>query len=486
MKTRIFLFITGMAFVGQACDDYLDLKPISVVTAENAYSTADDAEAALVGAYDSFSQEYYIWDNIIFNDVRSDNHYAGGDDANIYQVDNLAIEPTNPRLFNNWSQLYNAIAKVNLVLDKVPQIEDPRIDAGGRRRQILGEASFLRAYHYYQLVKMWGDVPLITKPVSSTAPSEVHVERSPVAQVYTQIVADLEYAAANLPATFGSDATVNKARATRGAAHAMLAKVWAQRPDRDYEKVRAYADSVINSPAGYRLLDNYDHLWDGNHYNNDESIMEVQFVGGTEGNWGPNLLLGSDWRKFVTPSKDLVAAFDNEGDTERKNSTIVFATAPWADEFWSLEVGGTIPFSYKWRDPAGGNSTNRQYLLRLGDIVLLKAEAHNELGQLEDARAEIDRIRDRAGLGPTPAANQAEMRLAIENERRLELAQEAQRWDDLVRYGRAVEVMSNLVEIDLRTNQPKDYEMTESKILLPIPQSERNRNPRLGQNEGYN
>ena len=491
MKIKISIFVLGLAALLPACDDYLDLKPLSVTTTDNAYNTANDAEAALVGAYDSFSQEYYIWDNILFNDVISDNYYAGGDNPEIYAIEDLNITPTNSRLFNNWSQIYNAIAKANIVLEKVPGIADPQLDQGGRREQILGEASFLRAYHYYQLAKMWGGVPLITKPVASTAPEHTQLPRASVDEVYAQIIADLEFAAANLPDVYSDDASVNKARASKGAANALLAKVHAQKPVPDYNKVLQHANAVISSPAGYTLLEDFNHLWDGNHYNNAESIMEVQFVGGTEANWGPQLLLppslsGDTWRKFVVPSQDLVNAFDEEGDVERKNATILFETAPWSDEFWSVEVGGNIPFAYKWKSANGWASTNRQYLLRLGDIVLLKAEALNELGDTEAARVEVDRIRDRAGLGPTPASNQTEMALAIEKERRLELAQEAQRWDDLRRYGRAVEVMNNLKEIDLRTNTVKEYNMSPDEIWLPIPQSERNRNLQLGQNPGYN
>src|SRR5688572_3832585 len=174
MKIKISIFVLGLAALLPACDDYLDLKPLSVTTTDNAYNTANDAEAALVGAYDSFSQEYYIWDNILFNDVISDNYYAGGDNPEIYAIEDLNITPTNSRLFNNWSQIYNAIAKANIVLEKVPGIADPQLDQGGRREQILGEASFLRAYHYYQLAKMWGGVPLITEPVASTDPSATH------------------------------------------------------------------------------------------------------------------------------------------------------------------------------------------------------------------------------------------------------------------------------------------------------------------------
>jgi starch-binding outer membrane protein, SusD/RagB family len=284
---------------------------------------------------------------------------------------------------------------------------------------------------------------------------------------------------------------VNKARATKGAANALLAKVWAQRSDRDYAKVLEYANAVINSPAGYALLDNFEHLFDGNHYNNAESILEIQYIGGTEANWGPQLLLppslsGDTWRKFVTPSHDLVNAFDAEGDVVRKNSTILFENAPWSDEFWSIAVNGSVPFAYKWKSASGWASTNRQYIVRLADIILLKAEALNALGQFDAAADALNSIRERAGLDETEADTEVEMALAIENERRLELAQEGQRWDDLKRYGRAVEVMNGLNEIDLRTGSKKVYNMTEQKLLLPIPQSERNRNPNLDQNIGYN
>ncbi|HEX5170826.1 MAG TPA: RagB/SusD family nutrient uptake outer membrane protein [Cyclobacteriaceae bacterium] len=493
MKIRKSYFILGtcLAMVLSSCDDYLDLKPISDATSANAYNTAKDAEAALTGIYDSFQQEYYIWDNVIFSDVIADNYYAGGDNAEIFAVEDLNISPTNSRLFNNWSQIYNAISKANTVLQKVPQIADPQIDIDNRRQQILGEAAFLRAYHYFQLVTLWGGVPLILEPVTSTIPAETEKPRNTEAEVYAQIIADLEFALDNrLPDTYG-DASIDKARATRGAANALMAKAYAQKSDRDYNKVLEYCDAVINSPAGYSLLSDFNQLFDGNNYNNDESILEVQFVGGTEANWGPQLLLppsltGDTWRKFVTPAHDLIDAFDAEGDIIRKNSSVLFENAPWADEFWSVTVNGSVPFAYKWKSANGWASTNRQYIFRLADITLLKAEALNELGQTELARAEINTVRDRVNLDPTPATNQTEMRLAILNERRLELAQEAQRWNDLKRSNLAVSVMNSLVEIDLRTNEPKDYVMTAEKQLLPIPQSERNRNSSLGQNPGYN
>jgi len=473
-----------------ACKKFVDLTPISEATSSTAYSTAKEAEAALVGVYDSYQQEYYIWDNVLFSDVMSDNYYAGGDNPEIFAIDKLDISPTNSRLFNNWSQIYNAISKANVVLQVVPGINDPALDEGNRRQQILGEASFLRAYHYYQLVNLWGGVPLITEPTSSTSPEATHLARASETEVYNQIITDLTFAIANLPDSYGGDATVNKARATKGAANALLAKAYAQKPEKEYAKVLEHADAVINSPAGYELLTNYSYLFDGSHYNNAESIMEVQYIGGPEANWGPQMVLppsvsGDTWRKFVTPSKDLVAAFDSESDMVRKGASILFENVPWSDEFWALNVGGSVPFAYKWKNANGWASTNRQYIFRLADIILLKAEALNELNRVSEAKTEVDKIRSRARLQPTTATAQAQMRTVILKERRLELAQEAQRWADLKRAGQAVEVMNALNEIDLRTSQKVNYNAVATDLVLPIPQQELNRNPSLVQNPGY-
>ncbi|KAA2242913.1 RagB/SusD family nutrient uptake outer membrane protein [Chitinophaga agrisoli] len=471
-----------------ACSKFVDLAPISDATTENAYESASDAEAALVGAYDVFQQEYYIWDNINFSDVLSDNYYSGGDNPELFAVDLMNITPVNSRLFNNWSQIYTGISRANIILDKVPQITDPKLNENNRKEQVLGEAAFLRAYHYYQLVKMWGGVPLVLEPVTSADPAATNKPRATEAEVYAQIIKDLEFALTRLPDKFGDDASVNKARATKGAVNALLAKVYAQKSDRDYNKVLEYANAVISSPAGYQLI-NFNYLFDGSHYNNDESIMELQFTGGAEANWGPQLILppsisGDSWRKFVTPSKDLVKAYDTEGDTVRKAATILFENVSWTDEFWAIG-GGDVPFAWKWKSANGWASTNRQYIFRLADIMLLKAEALNELGRTAEAAAPLNDVRARVTLKPTTATTQAAMRLAIEKERRLELAQEGQRWDDLRRYGRAEAVMNGLQEIDLRTNQRVNYNMTKEKELLPIPQLERDRNKQLSQNPGY-
>jgi len=488
-----YFFAASVLFGMSSCEKFTDLKPVSEATAANAYNTAQDAEGALIGAYESFrSQEYYIWDNIVMSDVISDNYYAGGDDVNIIAIDKLNLSADNPRFLNAWKSLYNAILKANMVLDKVPNIEDPKLNLGNRKAQILGEAAFLRAYHYYQLVSLFGGVPIITSAVTSTETSATNIPRSSEEEVYAQIIRDLEFALDNrLPDKYDGELYISKARATKGAAYALLAKAYAQKPVKDYTKVLQYCNAVINSPAGYKLLTNYDFLFDGNHYNNEESILEAQFTGATggNGNYGSSLLLPPSitidtWRKFVTPSHSLVNAFDAAGDNVRKNASIKFESAPWVDEYWDNKINSVIPFAYKWRNKSGwDNSTSKQYMLRLADIILLKAEAMNELNQpVDDVKNVLLQVRQRVGLGNVSATNQAGLRTAILNERRLELAQEGQRWNDLKRYGLAVETMNNLNEIDLRTNTKTNYNATASKLLLPIPQQELNRNSKLVQN----
>jgi hypothetical protein len=486
MKKIFILSITISLFSLTSCEDFLDLQPISEETSSNGYNTASQIEAALVGSYESFqSAEYYVWDNINYSDVRADNAYAGGDNPELFAVDKLQITPTSGRLYKNWSNLYNAIAKANLVLLKVDGVDDVNFTEE-RRRQIKGEALFLRSYHYFSLVKLWGGVPLVTAYSTSADAGSVNVPRNTVDEVYAKIIEDLELTATLLPDTYGVNAAVNKARATSGAAHALLAKVYAQKPNPDYQKVLDHITALEKSTANYTLI-NYNNLFSGSDYNNAESIIEVQYTGANEGNYGPQLLLppsvsGDSWRKFVTPSKNLIAAFDEQSDNVRKNASIKYESAPWVDEYWGNASGSVIPFAYKWKSASGFASTNRQYLLRYGDLVLLKAEAYNELNNIGAATTEVNRIRERVLLPKLTAAQTSSkevMRQTILKERRLELFQEGHRWDDLARFNLLVTTMNTLVETDLRNGNQINYNMTPAKILLPIPQQELDRNPAL-------
>lgn len=497
-NNKILLIALAIAVSVGSCRKFLDIKPQTTLTTGNAYQSASDMENAIVGAYNIFFKEYYIWDNVLLGDLRSDNAYTGGsNDQAVLPYDLLTIPAGNSRMLFDWSQLYEGIARCNIILNKIDAVSDPKLDINDRRQQIIGEARFLRAFHYYQLVKTFGGVPIELNS-NSADPAKTNLPRASVTEVYDQIVQDLEIAIENLPDSYGDDNTINKVKATKGAANALMAKIWAQRPDRDYTKVLGYCNAVINSAAGYQLLDNYSDLFDGNHYNNTESILEVPFLANTEyGNWGVQLYLAPEdgWQKYCVPSKDLVAAYDQENDQIRKDANIIFINnLDWGDENWNpcQDYSVYVPFNYKQKHPNNWSSGDHQYLLRLADIITLKAEAQNETGDLSGATATLNLIRKRAHLPDVAPSGKEEMKLLILKERRLELAFEGQRWDDLVRNNLAIEVMNSLHEVKFTcengTMSPPitiNYNCTADKLICPIPQLEMDANHNLKQNPGY-
>lgn len=511
MKKNAFYLKTALLFLSvmvlHSCTKFLDDTPKTSLTTGNAYVTAQDIESALTGCYNIFyGSDYYQWENVMLSDVRSDNAYPGGNNEETFlDYDRFILPPSNDHNFANWRALYRGIGRSNILLDKIGSIDDPALTEE-RRNQIIGEASFLRAFNYFQLVKMYGGVPLELQ--SNTAdPDLTRKARASETEVYAQIVADLDVAVKYLPDTYAGGANVNKVRATKGAANALLAKVWAQRSDRDYNHVLEHCNAVITSPAGYSMMANYADLFDGLHYMNSESILEIPFETGnwSASCWGIELYLAPEdgWQKYCVPSKDLVAAYDAAGDVVRKSANIVFWNTDgngdpisWADENWNpcADPATAIPFNYKQKHAAGWASGDDYYLLRLADIILLKAEAQNELGSTADAAITLNLVRSRAGLGPVAnGLSKAEMKKAILNERRLELAFEAQRWDDLVRAGEATNVMQALEEYTYTCNNgvvgpavKMDYShCSQARWIMPIPQLEIDANPNLTQNAGY-
>jgi hypothetical protein len=176
----------------------------------------------------------------------------------------------------------------------------------------------------------------------------------------------------------------------------------------------------------------------------------------------------------------LLRAFENENDNIRKNASVIFldVTGRWSDAHWPQT---NYPFVNKWRNFAEGSNQNYIFI-RLADILLLKAEAVNELGDVNGAKSLVDQIRSRVNLPGTPASDQASMRLAIEKERRLELAFEGHRWYDLKRTGRAIEVVNNAVGPN---GENLGYNLTTNRLVWPIPQAELDKNSKLTQNPGY-
>jgi starch-binding outer membrane protein, SusD/RagB family len=505
-KKSIYVYCLTAALAASlvSCKKFLNDTPQSSLTTGNAYSSDATIENDLVGCYQIFYTDYYQWQNVIMSDVVADNAYlGGGGDPGFINLAEFDESPSNYNMELTWSQLYQGIARCNLLLDNIASVTDPALTAA-RRTQIIGEASFLRALHYYNLVKTWGGVP-IELASNSVSPAVTRKPRSADTAVYNQINADLQTALADLPDTYGSTASINTVRATKGAANALLAKIWAQRPDRDYNKVLAYTTAVINSPAGYALLPNYSNLFDGSNYFNTEAIMLVNFVAGSpDANWGIELYLApaDGWQKYCVPSHDLVNAYTAAGDSIRENASIVFWNVDgngnpiaWADYNWNpcQSPAISIPFNYKQKHPDSWSSGDDYYLFRLADIILLRAEAENALGQTAAAANDVNLVRARAKLVPISSTlSQTDMLTAILNERRLELAFEGQRWDDLRRTGQAIPFMQALKEVSYTCSNgspsspsPIVYNVDQNHLLLPIPQIEIYNDPNLTQNPGY-
>jgi len=486
MKKLIFIAILVLGIASfNSCEDFLDIEPVSQSIAVGnvagdslLFNSASEVEAALAGVYADFRNEFWSLDYFVIGDAQSDNAYAGADNPMNFQIDEFRIDATNTNVSRDWGYLYSTIGKANTVINNVDAV--PGLSAE-RKRQIKGEAAFIRAFIYFQAVQIWGDIPLQLTEVKTVSAELLPVifpimfpARSATSEVYAQIISDLRLARESVPATAS-----NKGFVTIGAANAVLAKVYATRQPANWDSVIYFSNAVIN--GGYSLLPEFDQLWDNNHENSSESIFEINYEGTSAShNWGASMFRGLDWKKFNTPSNDLVNAFLAEGDEIRKNSSIIFldVTGRWSDPFWP---SNNFPFINKYRIFTGLSSQNF-ILLRLADIILLKAEALNAQGDVSGAAALVNQIRARVDLPPTQADNQEEMRLAIERERRLELAFEGHRWFDLKRTGRAIEVMN-----DLRGpgGISMGYNVTEQRLLWPIPQAELDRNTNLTQNPGF-
>lgn len=457
--------VLSITMLASCTKDYLDKKPIS-------QSEKATIESLLGGAYDNLYDEYYTSDFLTNGDVAADNGYAGGDNAANFGIDKFTVSATNGNIKRDWGYLYTDIKNCNLILSLATNaVGNDRGLTEKRRDQIVAEASFLRAWHYFNLIRSWKEIPIITAVPTDLA--SMYVSKKPATEVYPFIIKDLEFALAHIE---DDKPNTNKNLATKGAVNALLAKVYAQQPVPDWNKVVSYCDAV--TAAGYDLVPDFATLFQVSGKNSVEAIWETAFDGVVHQNWvtGMNTpFMWGDWKKFNIPSHAVVAAWDAEGDAVRKAASVKFVNVSWTDDYWAKT--SPVPVIFKYNDPDGKSDT---YRLRYADILLLKAEALTELNKLDNsingAQYYINKVRHRAKLGDTPATTQAALRLAVEKERQLELAFEGHRWYDLIRTNRAIPVMN--AQKDGNGNS-LNYNVTADKLYFPISQDEIDSNPNI-------
>ena len=496
MKTFINLLICYFLLNVSGCSDFLQEDLQGTFSSSTFYKTQDDALLALTGIYNQIlfsSPTNAIW---VFGDVASDDAIKGGSPGDIIaitSIDNFTYGRNNVILENMWKHYYEGISRANYVLYYVPNIT---MDETTKNR-ILSEAKFLRAYFYFNLVNIYGEIPLKVLPPLTLA--EINIPKSPVTAIYDQIKKDLTEATVSLPGTYtGKDL----GRATKGAAWGLLAKVniynekWAE---------ALTAITALENAAPYSLSVLFTNNFSDSLKNNSESIFEIQHRTGLD----PSV--GSLLNQYFSPATLTITGyffnvpmqnFVNEFETTpggivdpRLDYTVGRNGQKWVNgenfaPLWSptgfLNKKHIQPLRQL---PIIGDGNLNYVYLRYADILLMKAEALNELNQTGAAMVPLNLVRKRAresylldkklpGFGVIPAnllpdvidAGQTANRTAIRHERRVELGFEFHRYFDLMRYGQQA------AETALSSS-----EFTYSKRYFLIPQSELDTNPKITQ-----
>lgn len=476
MKIK-YLIIALLAVLLPACN-ILDQQPESAFTAENFYKTPGDAISAVNAIYDPLpTNNMYNQLMLAYQDQGTDDCEWGGGRNTSNQakndVDKYTFTTATVYFYTTWATCYQAINRANAVIARIPGIA---MDQALQDR-LVAEAKFLRGFYYFTLVQLFGKVPL--QLTETTSLTNLDLPRSPVADVYAQIIADFTAAAALLPQKYtGTDV----GRATQGAAKGMLAKVYLTQGEWQKSIDACEEIMALESQGIYGLWTNYSDVFLIANKNGKESLFEAQSLGG-----GYNE--GSALEGYLRPPFDR-SGFGDDPVTENHYKAYTSRDKRRDVNVRLYTTTGTPPapasiafpcYVAKYKDPAStgnGDGSNNFIILRYADVLLMYAEAQYQLTEgSTEAYAAINRIRARAGLDDlTPGLTREQFRDSVLLERRLELAFEGHRRYDLVRTGKLIEAMKAqnpgiLVE-------PKHY-------LYPVPQIERDANILLDQNDNY-
>jgi hypothetical protein len=452
LKSSIVVFLIG-AIAISCSDSFVDVDSFDE-DSESFFNSEEDYQSALIGAYDLLQSSYL---NVMLGEIASDNTLAGGESATdvpgIQEVDNMTHNPVNAQLRDIWSWMFAGVNRANYILEF-----KEKTDFAGKE-QVLAEATFLRAYYYFELVKWFGDVPLSVDKRLLFGDQDV-AERTPKAEVYAQIELDLIFAAANLPAVQSETG-----RATKGAAQALLGKVYLYQDK--FSEAAIVLEEVINS-GPYDLVTDYNSIFEQAGENNIESVFEVQYtdVEGagfgclqcSEGNVavgfnGIRNYTGPDFDSgfsFNVPTQEAYNAFE-AGDIRRDVAVLNIVT--WAQQTGATYVEGfehTGFYNRKYIARKGDLNTgdsnltnpNNYRAIRFADVLLMAAEANNRKSASDNLKAQayLNRVRDRVGLLPVLVTG-ASLTDAIYQERRIELMGEGHRFFDLVRTGTAAQAI---------------------------------------------
>ncbi|SIS47795.1 Starch-binding associating with outer membrane [Zobellia uliginosa] len=442
-----------MAGIFSCSDDILDKDPQSGFSASGFYQTSSDAQAGVYGIYDAvqstFSLNFSFWGEGRADAV--DTNHSG--DPLLMKQNALNKTMTSAR----WNNLYETISRANYAIKYVPGVFESGNDFSD---QLVGQARALRALSYFYAVRVWGDVPMILEPYESSEQG-FFVEKTNKEVILDQIEADLLFAAENCRESFGGER--DRLLITQGSAYALLTQVYMWR--NKYEEAVDAAEKVMgNSLYSLVGIGDWSKIFSTGFSN--ESIFEIGYDETQTNNLRVLYALGSDSHYF--PSETFRNSFE-EGDL--RMDLIYDVTAEQPKKIWKF-------FGQGFNDESSDPSDKNIVMVRLADIMLLKAEAHNKLGQVNEALGLLNIIRTRAGLAELTQDDAisayGDVESAILHERSIELSFEGHRWFDLVRTGKAIEVMN-----------PINGLSDEANLVWPLHEDALNRNPKLEQNAFY-
>ncbi|MBQ4915330.1 RagB/SusD family nutrient uptake outer membrane protein [Maribacter sp. MMG018] len=480
-----YIYISLLALGVYSCDDsFLEKEPLGSLSVGTFYTNEEEATQAVNSIYDGI-QGYTVYGAMsIVEDVQSDDADKGGggpsDQPGMDQVQKFIASADNHIFVDKWKAYFVPVFRANLAIQKIQEMPTESIDAAAKE-QLLSEAKFLRALCYFDLVVRYGDMPIVTEPNS---PEDYDISRSPASEVWAFIEGDLMSAIEGLKKPNElSDGDLG--RATEGAAKALLAKAYVFQ--KKWKEAEPLLSSVIND-YGYGLSDDFAAIFGIGNETNQEVIFQVNFqTGGSSDREGYNRngwmaprTSDIDWGGigFMLPTQDLVDEFE-PGDIRLAASILrdgdIFSGDVYKEE-WSTTGYNCKKGLVSFEDYTAGTPyfvDNNYVVIRLGDIMLLQAEVLNELDRTSEAVDYINPIRTRAQVPLINATiSKEQMREAIYHERRVELCFEQKRYFDLVRWGKAAEVMTS-----------KGYNFVAGKHeLWPVPQSEIDINPNLAPN----
>lgn len=521
MKLENIIVVVFLILLFSSCNSELDLENPNSVSSSEYWNNGDEALAGIDAVYQGLITDgYYMRMTPAMTDSRGDDFTGNSPWAQLNQSGKFTLKETDGELSTVWDAYYTVVYRANQVLEKVPEIDSINKDLQNR---ILGQAHFLRGLTYFHLKTNFQKVPLIlTVPQSQ---DDYNTETASEEDIWDQIVLDFKKANDLLPVDYSSVSgpdSGDKGRATKGAAMGFLGKTYLYR--KEWQLAADNFDTLINGPDlnNYALMDDYRDNFDEDHKNNEESLFEVQFakpdeVGGSEmqyagdpssssmqvssightyaqAEFGYNDFLPTSWiyeeykkEKTTDGGLDprlLVTIASYEPDEE---STMAYNT-PWLDVH---DEDAIYPRKYT-HDGLGDDSESEgstelsginYKLMRYSDVLLMYAEALNELGRTGEAYPYIQEVRDRADLpdleDKRPNMSQEEMRNQLAHERALELAIESIRIHDIIRWG-WLEDSDKLEELRDHDDDFNTYET--GKEYFPIPQSEMDVNPNLEPN----